>query len=351
MSIILVLLILLQAEPPSDDAWISGYASAILERDFNARGKIEVRQGVLTLSEDTLKDKDREKVIAALSRIKGVREVVILKKGEDPQVSPPAPVPATGGGWSLFPEERLFEPLLADPRWPHFSLGYEHYHRSEFPKLINVGAVSLGEQFNLIGFDGASAGKFDLGLQPAVFAIFNLDALSHDLVNADYRIGIPLDYRNRWFSAEALVYHQSSHLGDEFLLDTPTQRINLSYETAQVRISADWNALRFYLGAERIFHSEPSLEPWVAQQGVEFVSPTTILQDALRPLVAVDLREQQENGWSPNLSFRAGIEFSSAERGRRRVQLLLEYYRGYNPNGQFYSERIETFGLGLHVYF
>jgi hypothetical protein len=84
---------------------------------------------------------------------------------------------------------------------------------------------------------------------------------------------------------------------------------------------------------------------------VEFVSPTAVLNDSLRPLVAVDVREQQENGWSPNLSCRFGVEFSSPERGRRRVQLLLEYYRGYNPNGQFYHERIETFGLGLHVYF
>jgi hypothetical protein len=98
MPMLFVLMILLQAEPPSDDAWISGYASAILERDFNARGKIEVRQGVLTLSEDTLKDNDREKVIAALSRIKGVRQVVILKKGEDTQPSPPTPGPSTGGG-------------------------------------------------------------------------------------------------------------------------------------------------------------------------------------------------------------------------------------------------------------
>jgi len=351
MLISLIFVVLFQNEPSPDDGWISGYATAILERDFDARGKVVVHEGVLTLNSDTLKDNDREKVIAALSRIKGVRRVVIFEKGEESPGVLPAPLPATGGGWSFFPEERLFAPLLADPRWPHFSLSYDHFQRSEFPKLINVAAVSLGEQFNIVGFDWESAGKFDLGLQPAVFGIFNLDALSHDLVNADYRMGIPLDYRNRWFSAEALVYHQSSHLGDEFLLDTPTQRVNLSYETAQVRLSADWNSLRLYLGIERIFHSEPSQEPWVAQQGIEFISPTAILNDSLRPLIAVDVREQQENGWNPNLSCRFGVEFSSPERGRRRVQLLLEYYRGYNPNGQFYHERIETFGLGLHVYF
>lgn len=347
MTISLALICLLQAEPTPDDAWIAGYATAILERDFDARGKVDVRQGVLTLSEDTLKDKDREKVIAALSRIQGVRQVVVLAGGADP----PARAPATGGGWSLFPEGRLFEPLLADPRWPHFAIAFHHYHRSGATKLINVGAVSLGEQFNLVGFDGESAGKFDLGLQPAVFGIFDLDALSQDLVNADYRMGLPLDYRNRWFSAQAMVYHQSSHLGDEFLLGNAIERINLSYESALVRVSAEGEAFRVYLGAERILHSEPDLEPWSAQQGIEFVSPSAILNDSLRPIVALDVREQQETDWHPNVSFRMGVEFSSPERGRRRVQLLLEYYRGTSPNGQFYHERIETFGIGFHVYF
>jgi hypothetical protein len=64
MPMLFVLLILLQAESASDDAFIRGYATAILERDFDARGKIDVHQGVLTLSEDSLQDKDRDKVIA-----------------------------------------------------------------------------------------------------------------------------------------------------------------------------------------------------------------------------------------------------------------------------------------------
>ncbi len=78
MPLPIVLMFLLQTEPPSDDAFFCGDATAILERDFDARGKVDVHQGVLTLSEDTLQDKDRDKVITALSRIKGLRQVVIL---------------------------------------------------------------------------------------------------------------------------------------------------------------------------------------------------------------------------------------------------------------------------------
>jgi hypothetical protein len=187
-------------------------------------------------------------------------------------------------------------------------------------------------------------------LQPAIFAIFNMDALSHDLVNADYRIAVPLDYRYGLFSAEARVLHQSSHLGDEFLLDTPTQRINLSYEAVELLVSVETGKLRFYAGAADIVHSEPDLDPWSAQAGVELMLPA-FLGDAMSPLLAVDVKARQETDWSPDLCVRFGVEFTSPEKQRRRVQLLLEYYRGRNPNGQFYQERVEYLGIGLHVHF
>ena len=331
-----------------DDEFIRGYATAILERELSLRtGGLEVRDGVVLVRENELGEVPVEKVRTVLSRIQGVREVRFLQG--PPGERPPA-VPATGGGWSLFPDERLFQPLIADPRWPHFAMSYEYFRRSEFPKLKNVGAVSLGETFECVGYESESAGRFALGLQPAIFAIFNMDALSHDLVNADYRIAVPLDYRYGLFSAEARVLHQSSHLGDEFLLDTPTQRINLSYEAVELLVSVETGKLRFYAGAADIVHSEPDLDPWSAQAGVELMLPT-FLGDAMSPLLAVDLKARQETDWSPDLCVRFGVEFASPEKQRRRVQLLLEYYRGRNPNGQFYLERVEYLGVGLHVHF
>jgi hypothetical protein len=46
---------------------------------------------------------------------------------------------------------------------------------------------------------------------------------------------------------------------------------------------------------------------------------------------------------------RAGIEFQGLLAGRN--QLLLEYFRGHSPNGQFYKEKIDYVGLGLHFNF
>jgi hypothetical protein len=48
---------------------------------------------------------------------------------------------------------------------------------------------------------------------------------------------------------------------------------------------------------------------------------------------------------------RAGFQFEHVRVLDRRVQLLAEYYTGRSPNGQFFLQRVETVGLGLHVYF
>lgn len=307
------------------------------------------------MSAEAIQEKDREKIITTLSQIEGVKQVIVREgapaKDPHPQVDT-SDTKITGGGWTFFPQERLFAPLLADPRWPHFSFAFDHYSRSDFPKLKNVGKISFGEQINFVGFESDSAGKFGLGIQPAIFGIFDLDADSSDLINADYRIAVPLDYRYKSFSTQARIFHQSSHLGDEFLLNNPEiERVNITYEAADVNLSLDWEELRFYLGAGRIFHSGLPIKPWSTQQGLEFVSTNLFFNDSMRPVAAINIQEKEETSWEPDLSMNAGVEFTSPEKGRRRIQFLLEYYLGRNPNGQFYLEKIETLGFGVHVYF
>ncbi len=71
------------------------------------------------------------------------------------------------------------------------------------------------------------------------FSDFNLGAESADLVNSDFIASVHASTRAGNFSTFARIYHQSSHLGDEFLLRTRTdlERINLSYEGVDLRLS------------------------------------------------------------------------------------------------------------------
>lgn len=275
-----------------------------------------------------------------------------------PQRSPPvlavlaillAPVVADAG--EVLPREALFKPLLADPRWPHFSAAWHDY--GGHGGLDDVAAVSLGDSFSFYQQPGL-AGRWGVGIQAAVFAIFDLDAESKDLINADYFVGFPLSWQSGPWAAMARVYHQSSHLGDEYLLRTRADRIDLSYEAVDAKLSRsfDGEVWRLYGGVGYLVRRFPDdLAPWTFQIGAEWHSPWTMADNGLRPLAGLDLKTTDDDRGDGDLSARVGIEIQSRTDRDYRIQLMLEYFHGRNPNGQFYTEPLAYWGLGLHAYF
>jgi hypothetical protein len=101
-----------------------------------------------------------------------------------------------------------------------------------------------------------------------------------------------------------------------------------------------------------LFDQEPSdLKPWATQAGVEFRSPQTFWGDRIRPVAALDVQNHQENAWHTDVSARAGMQFENLRVLGRNLQLLVHYFNGYSPNGQFYKQKIEYVGLGVHFHF
>ncbi|HLO78068.1 MAG TPA: DUF1207 domain-containing protein [Magnetospirillum sp.] len=259
----------------------------------------------------------------------------------------------------VLPRGKLFDPLLADPRWPHFSASVQDYGGNN--GLNTVASVSVGDEFSLyqapISFGDGNGGAWGIGVQAAVFALFDLDAQSKDLINADYWVGIPLSWRSGPNSAILRVYHQSSHLGDEYLLRSAgnsRSRINLSYEVVDFKLSRDFygRTLRLYGGAGLLFDQEPAdIKRGLVQWGAELRSPWSFADGLLRPVAAADFQSTEESGWQVDVSTRAGLELASSVDRDYVVQLMLEYYHGRNPNGQFFLRDVEFYGVGLHAYF
>jgi hypothetical protein len=198
----------------------------------------------------------------------------------------------------------LFAPLLADPRWPHFSAAYQSWHASEFEQ---VGSVSFGESFTLYRTALGEQAQIDFGVQAAVFAIFDLAQPSFDLVNADYQVAPVIAVRSGPLAALLRLEHQSSHLGDEYLLGSDIDRINLSFETIDLLLSVQANeALRLYGGGGYVAHSDTPLDRWVTQAGAEWLGSMRF--GAAQPLVAVDVQSKEYTGWTVDLSVRAGLK-------------------------------------------
>jgi hypothetical protein len=283
--------------------------------------------------------------------------VLVLLAGEVARAAAEEPTPTTAPKVikelqvGLMPGGQLFRPLIADPRWPHFAAAYQYYLNER--EVTHVGAVSFGETFTLYR-ERLGRGWWEVGVQAGVFAVFDLAAESKDLINADYVVGVFGAYRYGDFSALGRLFHQSSHVGDEFLIANRVRnRVNLSYESVDLRLSYEFfgDAFRLYGGGGYLFDQEPSsLKPWSLQWGAEFRSPWPGPQSAWRPVAAVDMQNREENNWRVDVSARAGLQFEGVL-ASRNLQLLVEYFRGHSPNGQFYKEKLDYIGLGVHFHF
>jgi hypothetical protein len=371
LIVIVILFRLSGAEAaPVEDAYIEGYAASILQREFKlANPELNVKNGILKVRTDDLKGTDRARLMEALSSIPGVAGVETLESGRQLASTPPA----SSGPWiydtvqpsgqmalqtGFLPEGHLFKRLLADPRWPHFSAAY-HYTSAtgDFEEADNIATVSFGETIPFyrgnLSFGRRFAGQWEVGIQGGVFSDFNLDAPSSDLINSDFFGAVYSSARVGDFSAFARLFHQSSHVGDEFLLRTRLQRVNLSFEGIDLKLSYEFPyGIRLYGGGGGLFRKEPaSLKPWSVQYGVEFRSPWRLDFAAMRPIAAVDLKNYEENDWQTDVSARAGVQFENLDVMGRHFQILLEYFNGHSPSGQFYVNKMEYVGLGAHFHF
>lgn len=360
LRIAICLMLLFSASPAkaadrSGDEFLSGYIASILERDLNWERDsyiLKIVNGVATITlfkDDPMR---RDKADKKLRNIDGLHEVTIVLK--------PADAGKSGAGnrfmgitgeAEAFPTGNLFRPLIADPKQPQFFVSLNRFRSSGVQ--YTMASVGFGETFGLYKFFGSREGNgLQFSVEGAIFAQFNMDTPSYDLINADYTIGIPVTYRHGDNSLRFRIYHQSSHLGDEFLRSVnPPERVNLSYEAIELIYSREWRGWRVYGGGEYLIHKEPDdLKPMSAHWGIEYRGSKPLVWKG-RPIVGVDMKSFEEHNWAIDTSVKAGLEFGHPNPGQRRVRLMAEWYKGFDPHGQFYNNKIEYYGMGVSLGF
>jgi hypothetical protein len=238
--------------------------------------------------------------------------------------------------------------LIADPKQPRFFASVYDYESEA--DGFTMASVGYGEDFGVIRRGNPSdSGAFQLGIVGGLFAQFNMDARSNDLINTDYIIGFPLEYRYQSFSVRTRLYHQSSHLGDEFLLKSDTDRINLSFESLELLGSYEYADWRVYGGGEYLIHRYPrDLDRSSLHGGLEYIGGEG-LGDVGTLVGGLDYKSYREHDWAGALSLKIGVELHRPDRIKRHVRLLLESYDGHSPFGQFHRREIEYYGLGLYL--
>ena len=181
--------------------------------------------------------------------------------------------------------ETIFEHTRAGLRDPHF--GMRIYYADPIPGTLHPvptpGAgsdpsaatpdgthlfwdVSFGEsmpiftRYKVDPSHARYAGGFQLNFDAGAFMLLDFTSQSSGVIDTDYRIGLSGDYRPwqpywQHLSLAVGFFHESTHLGDEYVLSSGTiqgtlpptanaflpYRANPSYEAVPVTVSLDWH--------------------------------------------------------------------------------------------------------------
>jgi uncharacterized protein DUF1207 len=250
-----------------------------------------------------------------------------------------------------FPVGDVFRPLVADPTEPRTFLSILSLKTPS--DTFTVASIGAGVNFGLYRWPGERAGDgWQVGLFGSVFSQFNLDSSSDDLINSDYRIGLPLSYKRGVFSARASLFHQSSHLGDELILSgSAPQRLNLSFEAVDFVAALELGRWRPYAGGFYLVGGDlEGLKETGLHAGLDYAGRTPMLWGA-RLVAGLDLKWFEETDWRAGVSGKIGLEFGRPRPERRGITVLLEAYDGFAPFGQFYRDDVTYYGAAVQFDF
>lgn len=277
-----------------------------------------------------------------------------------------------GARW--FPEGTAFTPLLADPLETGLRGGFLLVDRPDLEPLppppggeappprdfegTNIEAdVALGLRLPLVRFrpETDAGPEIALEFETGVFTRFFMEAPEKDLINADFRVGLPLSARWRRWEGRLELRHVSSHFGDDFVrrFDPPFRQISLEgFEMLVARRLG--GGVRAYAGGEANFNVSDTetiragTERTAGRVGLEY-DPSASGRGApsarVWPFAAADFRVASSTDRVAGTGV-AGIGFRVGE-----VGLRLEARGHYGPSsmGQLRTADERYWGLALRI--
>lgn len=337
------------------DIYLRGYLDSLFKHGYELPiDTVTVKNNIITVNEDIIgysRAKEiAEKITRSISNLKFSRQIKVVRQKSSGGKGRTALVVQEEYVDHAMPSTGLFQPLIADPKWPRFTVAYQYYMKDK--TLKHAFAPNFGASFPIYRIVNTKTNiEWEVGIQAGLFGLMDIGSTPTALINADYYVSMPVTYRNGATSGLVRFYHQSSHLGDEYMLTEKgkkTKRINLSYEGIDLIFSYHLNSLRFYGGGGYILHKDPSyVKPLKLQAGSEYYSHNTYLGGRLRPVSAIDIKVEELKKMQPDFSVKTGVQLENASLLNSKVQLMLEYFKGKSIHGQFYNDKVEYIGVGV----
>lgn len=339
----------------ASDTYFEGYVQALVDMHFTEyQVVVLVKDHHIWLANLPKNSLIANSIVSFVKDVPGVKEVTIIKNvpPKDERLREKfAGLSQVYGIW--FPQmTELFLPLVADPRQVNYTIGYRAGDKVCGPKCVNF---SFGDDFAIFRWLDVFRwhGELQIGIEAGIWSVFNMAPHPNpgggtELVNTDYYVGIPLEYAiNRW-SFRLRLYHLSSHLGDEYMVNHPdVVRLNPSYEAVDFYSSFQaTDTIRLYAGPGVYLHSDETfpMKTFYVQYGTEarFLGHKFYTQKLYGTcFVALHFRNEQFLHWNFDGTYRAGYEFSKLQGIGRKFRFYVGYHQGYSLEGQFQKDRTQ----------
>jgi hypothetical protein len=255
-----------------------------------------------------------------------------------------APIPAAAQA-RIFPDVQSFELPEASPR-VHGLVGRIFSARrgdSRFGREPEA-EVAVGENFPVIALRRGER-PVTLGFGTQVYGRFSLGDRKSALISNDWVVGLNTTAAlGRWMVTGEL-YHESSHLGDEYSDRFSATRLDWTREVAAAWVTYGSGPVRITGNLSYVLIDELDLKRPGAALAADYEGRAfgRFLGGPVRPVAGIFFQGEAATDWRISTSAKLGIALSRSG-GRREIGLAVIAHDGLSTQRQFFRRESRYIG-------
>jgi hypothetical protein len=248
----------------------------------------------------------------------------------------------------IFPSVPSFELPQASPR-VHGLVGRLISARrgdSEFGREPEA-EVALGENFPVVALRRGPR-PVSLGFGTQVYGRFSLGDRKSALISNDWVVGLNTTASLGAWTLTGELYHESSHLGDEYGDRFDADRLDWTREVASAWVTYGGGPLRVSGNLSYVLIDELDLDRPGAALALDFRGRPmgTVLGGAVRPVGGVYFGGEAATSWRISSSAKLGLALAAAGDGRE-IGIALIAHDGLSTQRQFFRRESRYIGAEL----
>jgi hypothetical protein len=206
--------------------------------------------------------------------------------------------------------------------------------------------VALGENFPIVSLRGGRH-PISLGFGSQVYARFSLEDAQTAMISHDWVVGVNATALLGGWDLTLQLYHESSHLGDEYGDRFATRRLDWSREVLGGWVGYSTGPWRFAGNASYAVVDGLGLARTGGAAAIDFNSAPAValLGSQVHPVAGIFFAGDAATGWRVSTSARAGVALRSG--GSREIGVAIIAHDGLSTQRQFYRRPSRYVGLEL----